>query len=107
MRKKSGVVTSSTVTTTDPFQRGSQCDAQRSSTTSPAPKPNPIGVTQRTRSQPGAVKRCQPVGAGGAVWWSWVCATSIVAISLLRSLGQILHELGQLLRRDLRAEDVR
>ena len=40
-----------------PVRRASGC-----STGSPMPRPKPIGVTQRTRSQPGAVRRCQPVG---------------------------------------------
>jgi hypothetical protein len=42
------------------------------------PIPKKSGVTHRTRSHPGAVRRCQPVGAGGAAWY-WHRVTPLLA----------------------------
>src|SRR5579862_1461452 len=107
MRKPSGVVTSSTVVSTDPFQSGSQWASQRNSTGNPRPMPKKSGVTQRTRSQPGAVRRRMPLGGGAGRWSCSICAGAAEVVMSLRVLRQILHELVQLVRRDLRAEDRR
>ena len=91
-RNPSGAVTSSTVTITEPFQIGSQSASQRISTGSPMPMPKKIGVTQRTRSQPGAVSRRKPVGGGGAAW-SCVRVRLVTSVTLLGLPGEILDEL--------------
>ena len=47
-------------------QIGCQSAAQRMSAVKPSQKTPNAGVTQSTRSQPGRVKRCQPVAGGVA-----------------------------------------
>ena len=63
--------------------------AQRIAQTMPRPMKPMSGVIQRTRSQPGAVQRCQPVAGGGVAWWPWSsCESSawaIVGHGLLRA----------------------
>ena len=94
-RNPSGAVTSWTVRITCPFQIGCQSASQRMRPGMAKPMPMKIGVTQRTRSQPGpgpAVDAGR--AAGGAAW----CVVGVCDVGH-DACRQILHEVVELLRR--------
>ena len=68
------------------------------------PMPMKIGVTQRTRSQPGAVSRRKPVGGGGAVCCVRREPGGHGGHVTRACPARYLHELFELVGRDLRAE---
>src|SRR6185369_17331764 len=104
-RKPSGVVTSSTVTITEPFQIGCHSTSQRISTGSAMPMPKKIGVTHSTRSQPGRVNRCHPPAGGAAgACGSCACVTAVTLLALPGDGRHVLRDVGDLGGRQLALE---